>query len=387
MNYLKLKFSQLKTEILSGITISTALVPEAISFALLVGVSPVAGLWAAFFMSLSTALFGGRPGIISGATGATAVILASFVAVHGETDLYLTVFMAGIIQLIIWLTNSWKIFTYIPKIVVSGFLIALALMILQSQFKYFEIGNITLYQQIQMIIAVIISAIAMYFSNKYFKFPPAITAIIVGTILGVYFNLPTIGDLSSISNALPIPSSLNFSLNSILIVLPYSFGMAISGLTESLLTVDNVCEKLNVTDTNKPKSRETLAQSIGNLVSGCFSSIGGCVLVGQTNLNIAAGAKHRLSAITASIGLLLIMLILGTYIEMLPLAGLIGVMMIVVYQTGDWLQFRTKNHVNLISLIVTIISSLYSHNLAIGVILGTISYYVMRKIGYNDKII
>jgi len=387
MNYLKLKFSQLKTEILSGITISTALVPEAISFALLVGVSPVAGLWAAFFMSLSTALFGGRPGIISGATGATAVILASFVAVHGETDLYLTVFMAGIIQLIIWLTNSWKIFTYIPKIVVSGFLIALALMILQSQFKYFEIDNITLYQQIQMIIAVIISAIAMYFSGKYFKFPPAIAAIIVGTILGVYFNLPTIGDLASISNALPITSSLNFSLNSILIVLPYSFGMAISGLTESLLTVDNVCEKLNVTDTNKPKSRETLAQSIGNLVSGCFSSIGGCVLVGQTNLNIDAGAKYRLSAITASIGLLLIMLILGTYIEMLPLAGLIGVMMIVVYQTGDWLQFRTKNHVNLISLIVTIISSLYSHNLAIGVILGTISYYVMRKIGYNDKII
>jgi SulP family sulfate permease len=286
-----------------------------------------------------------------------------------------------------WLTNSWKIFTYIPKIVVSGFLIALALMILQSQFKYFEIDNITLYQQIQMIIAVIISAIAMYFSGKYFKFPPAIAAIIVGTILGVYFNLPTIGDLASISNALPITSSLNFSLNSILIVLPYSFGMAISGLTESLLTVDNVCEKLNVTDTNKPKSRETLAQSIGNLVSGCFSSIGGCVLVGQTNLNIDAGAKYRLSAITASIGLLLIMLILGTYIEMLPLAGLIGVMMIVVYQTGDWLQFRTKNHVNLISLIVTIISSLYSHNLAIGVILGTISYYVMRKIGYNDKII
>jgi len=227
----------------------------------------------------------------------------------------------------------------------------------------------------------------MYFSGKYFKFPPAITAIIVGTILGMYFNLPTISDLSSISNALPIPSSLNFSLNSILIVLPYSFGMAISGLTESLLTVDNVCEKLNVTDTDKPKSRETLAQSIGNLVSGCFSSIGGCVLVGQTNLNIDAGAKHRLSAVTASIGLLSIMLILGTYIEMLPLAGLIGVMMIVVYQTGDWSQLRTKNYVNLISLVVTILVSLYSHNLAIGVILGTIVYYIVCKLGYNDKIL
>ncbi len=372
--------SQTKTEILSGITISTALVPEAISFALLVGVSPSAGLWAAFFMAFTTSVFGGRPAIISGATGATAVILAALVSLHGEDNLYLAVIIAGSIQFLIWLTNSWKIFKLIPNIVMSGFLISLAILIFFSQFKYFQIENIRPIDQVLMALAAVISAVCMYYSGKKFNFPPAISAIFVGSIISIPFSLPTIGDLSSISNGFPTFSLPEISISSILMVLPYSFGMAISGLTESLIAVDEVCKKLGTPPGKDPKSKETLSQAIGNMVSGFFSTIGGCVLIGQTNLNVLSGAKRRLSSLSASAGLLLIILLFGKFMQAVPLAGFIGVMLIVVYETGDWLKLKTANKVDIIALLFTIVASLISHNLAMGVILGSCVYYSVKKL-------
>ncbi len=380
MNYLKISYPQLKTEILSGLTISLALVPEAISFALLIGVSPSAGLWAAFFMAISTAMFGGRPGIISGATGATAVILASFVTLHGEENLYLTVIIAGLIQFLIWLTDAWKIFKFIPKIVISGFLISLALLILMSQFKYLSIGNLSILQKLTMLSIIGISAISMYFSSKRFKFPSALTAILIGSLISSLFYLPTIQDLSAISNTVPYLTFPKVSINLIWLVLPYSIGMALSGLTESLIMVGDVCNKLGKPGGPDPKSKETLAQSIGNIVSGLFTSIGGCVLVGQTNLNIAAGAKYRISSLIASLGLVSIILVFGKYIQHIPLAGLIGVMLVVVYQTGDWVKLKDPTIVNRLTLIITIVCSIASHNLAVGVILGSISYYLLKKL-------
>ena len=385
MKYLQISYSQLKIEVLSGITVAISLIPEALSFALLVGVAPSSGLWAAFFMAISTALFGGRPGIISGATGATAVILASFVTLYGEEHLYLAVFVAGLIQFLIWLTNGWKLFKFIPKIVISGFLISLAILILMSQFRYLSIGNLSILQKIIMISIVVISSISMYFSNKRFKFPSALSAIIIGSLLSSLFSLPTIKDLSIISNNIPHLVFPEISINLILLVLPYSIGMALSGLTESLITVDSVCDKLGKSKGSDPKSKETFAQSIGNLISGLFTSIGGCVLVGQTNLNIAAGAKSRISSIVASLSLLSIILIFGKYIQHIPLAGLIGVMLIVSYETGDWTKLKDNNIVNRITLIITIICSLISHNLAIGVIVGSISYYILKKYQHNKE--
>jgi SulP family sulfate permease len=380
MKYLRISYSQLKTEILSGLTISLALVPEALSFALLIGVSPSAGLWAAFFMALSTSIFGGRPGIISGATGATAVILASFVTLHGEENLYLAVIIAGIIQFLIWLTNGWKIFKFIPKIVISGFLISLALLILMSQFKYLSIGNLSILQKIIMVSIIGVSALGMHLSSKRFKFPSALTAIIIGSLLSSLFYLPTIQDLSSISNSVPQLTFPKVSIDLIWLVLPYSIGMALSGLTESLIMVDDVCTKLGKPAGPDPKSKETLAQSIGNITSGLFTSIGGCVLVGQTNLNIAAGAKYRISSLIASLGLVSIILVFGKYIQHIPLAGLIGVMLVVVYQTGDWVKLKDPTIVNRLTLIITIVCSITSHNLAVGVILGSISYYLLKKL-------
>lgn len=363
--------SQLRTEFLSGLTISIALVPEAISFALLVGAAPQVGLWAAVFMAMSTAIFGGRPGLISGATGATAVILAALVKTHGMDHLMLGVLIAGLIQLIIWGTDLWKIFDLVPKTVMSGFLIALAVMIFTSQLNHIQFGDPNNLALFTTIVSVIACAAAMWFSMKYFKFPPAISAIIIGILIGVPLSLPTVGDLSQVSASLPVFSVPKFNLAMILAVLPYSFGVAVSGLTESLIAVGS----------EGNKKRETLAQSIGNTVSSFFGSMGGCVLIGQSNLNLNAGAKHRLSAVVSAIGLILIILLFGTWIEKIPMIGLIGVMMIVVIQTGDWRALLTLDINTMLVIFGTTSLAFATNNLAIGVIFGTILHYTVKR--YN----
>ena len=378
-----MKSQQIKTEILSGLTISIALVPEAISFALLIGAAPQVGLWAAVIMALSTAIFGGRPGLISGATGATAVILAGMVSANGMESLALGVATAGIIQLLIWATGSWKIFTRIPHSAISGFLIALAIMIFTSQLNYLKVGDPSSYQIGQTVSLVILCGVAMLISAKYFKFPPALVAIAVGCIVGIPLGLATVGHLSPVSAEIPKLRTPAFDWQMLFGVLPYSFGVAVSGLTESLLTVDSVSHKLNESG---DKERETFAQGLGNLISGFLSTMGGCVLVGQTNLNINAGAKHRLSGIISALGLISIVLIFSQYIEMIPLAGLIGVMMVVVYQTGDWKSILSTNLINLLTIISTIVFSLLTHNLAIGVIIGTIVFYISKLIFKHDTI-
>ena len=378
-----MKSQQIRTEILSGLTISIALVPEAISFALLIGAAPQVGLWAAVIMALSTAIFGGRPGLISGATGATAVILAGMISANGMESLALGVAAAGIIQLLIWATGAWKIFAKIPHSAISGFLIALAIMIFTSQLNYLKVGDPSSYQIGQTVSLVILCAAAMLVSAKHFKFPPALVAIAIGCIIGIPLGIATVGNLSSVSAEIPKLRTPDFNWSMVFGVLPYSFGVAVSGLTESLLTVDSVSHKLNESG---DKERETFAQGLGNLISGFLSTMGGCVLVGQTNLNINAGAKHRLSGIISALGLIAIILIFSQYIEMIPLAGLIGVMMVVVYQTGDWKSILSTNLINLLTIVSTIVFSLLTHNLAIGVIIGTIVFYISKLIFKHDTI-
>lgn len=376
-----MKYRQARIEILSGLTIAIALVPEAISFALLVGAQPAVGLWAAVFMATSTAIFGGRPGLISGATGATAVIMAGLVQSAGINALYLGVFCAGIIQLLIWITGAWRIFKKIPKSVISGFLIALSLMILQSQFRYLKIGSPDMLQLILLILVISISSLAMILANKKIGIPSTLIAIMIGSLIGIPIGLATISDLSTVSTGLPSFMIPQVNLDLLITVIPFSIGMAISGLTESLLTVDSVASKINEPG---DKGRETFAQGMGNIISSLFGSMGGCVLVGQTNLNISAGAKQRLSGITAAVGLTGIILLFGKYVEQIPLAGLIGVMLVVVYETGDWRSLRTNNLLQLFVIISTVVLSLITHNLAVGIISGSLIYYIFRR---NESII
>jgi SulP family sulfate permease len=210
---------------------------------------------------------------------------------------------------------------------------------------------------------------AMWYSIKHFKFPPALSAILAGTAIGIPFGLPTVGDLSPVTATLPSLSTPTINLDMLLAVLPYSLGVAISGLTESLIAVGTLGSK----------KRETLAQSIGNVVSGMFNSMGGCVLIGQSNLNINAGAKHRLSAIVAALGLVSIILAFGQFIEHIPLAGLIGVMMVVVIQTGDWRSLITLDVNRMIIIFGTTSLAFATNNLAIGVIFGTILHYTVKR--------
>lgn len=372
-----ISIQQLKTEILSGLTISIALVPEAISFALLVGAAPQIGLWAAVFMALSTAIFGGRPGLISGATGATAVIMAGLVSIAGIDALFIGVIIAGIIQLLIWLTSAWKVFNRVPHAAISGFLVALAIMILTSQIKYLQINSPSISTLILSIVTIIGSAFAMFWAKNKINIPPALIAILLGTVIGIPLSFATVGDLSPIVSTIPTFAIPTLTLELVLTVLPFSFGMAISGLAESMLMVDNVSHKLNE---HGSKSKETMAQGIGNIVSGLFGTMGGCVLVGQTNLNISAGAKHRISGITSALGLISIILLFGTYIELIPLVGLIGVMLVIVYETGDWKSLCTKNIHNLMTTFATIITSLLTHNLAFGIIIGSIVFYIYKML-------
>jgi SulP family sulfate permease len=360
--------SQLRTEVLSGLTIAIALVPEAISFALLAGAAPQVGLWAAVIMALSTAIFGGKPGLISGATGATAVILAALVKNHGMDALFVGVMVAGVIQLIVWLTGLWKFFEKIPTLVISGFLIALAIMIFMSQLAYFDIGDPSGWRIFIMICAVLAAAAAMKYSASHFKFPPALAAIVVGLVIGIPLGLPTVGDISKVSASLPVFQIPMITLDLIIAVLPYSFGVAFSGLTESLIGVGS----------DGSRKKETFAQGVGNITSSLFGAMGGCVLIGQSNLNLKAGAKHRISGIAAALGLMAIILLFGEYIERVPLVGLMGVMLIVVIQTGDWLALKTTDINRMIIIFATTTIAAVTNNLALGVIAGTILYYLIQ---------
>jgi SulP family sulfate permease len=375
---MKLNIAQLRTEILSGLTISIALVPEAISFALIVGVSAQFGLWAAVFMVLSTSLFGGRPGLISGATGATAVIMAGLVKTAGPEMLSLGVMVAGAIQFIIWMTGSWRVFELIPKPVISGFLTALAFLILIGQFKYFNIGSPSALTIILMICVSILCAVTMVLTkNNYLKIPPALISILIGIGIGLPLSLPTVGDLSQVSSNFPIFRIPEIKIESLILVLPYSFGMALAGLTESLLTVDSIANRLNEPGN---KSKETFAQAIGNIISSMFGAIGGCVLVGQTNLNISSGARTRISSITAGLGLIIIILLLGGEISNVPLVGLIGIMFVVVYETGDYRSLIGSINLARLTTLITVIVSLLTHNLSIGIVVGSIVYYIGKLI-------
>lgn len=373
--------SQAKTEILSGLTVSIALVPEAISFAMLAGAAPQAGLWAAFFMAISSALFGGRPGIISGATGATAVILAGSVSTNGVDAIPTTVAVAGLIQLIVWITPLWKAFQFIPKAALSGFLVALAIMIISSQDKYFQIGSPDGNTFLLIALGVSLSLTAMVWSSQRFSFPPALSALAVGCIIGIPFGLATVSDISPVTSTLPVLSIPDFSL--FLAVLPYSFGMAVSGLLESLLTVDSISHRLNE---HGDKKKEVMAQGIGNVVSGFFSTIGGCVLVGQSILNVSSGAKHRLSSITAALGLAFIILFLSTPINHLPLIGLIAIMLVVGFETGDWKSIVSGSPLNISIVVLTALVSVLTRNLAVGAIFGTLVYWIAKKfyVSHNE---
>lgn len=379
----ELNAQNIKTNLLSGLTVALAMVPEAIAFALIAHVSPLTGLYAAFLVSLITSLFGGRPGMISGAAGSLAVVMIALVVDHGVQYLLAAVVLMGIIQMIFAVCKLGKFIRMVPHPVMLGFVNGLAMVIFIAQFNHFKIegadgikewmSGAPLYT---MMVLIAITVAIIYLLPKLTKAIPstlaAILAVSVGVIvLGV--DTKTVGDLGSIAGGLPdfnIPN-VPFNLETLYIVLPYSLILAAIGLIETLLTLNLIDD---MTDTRGKPNTESMAQGVANVVTGFFGGMGGCAMIGQSMININNGALHRLSGVATALFLLSFILFASKWIEMIPLAALIAVMFVVAEKTFEWGSFRLFGRVPKPDIIVGLAVAIITvfADLAIAVVVGVI---------------
>lgn len=372
-----------KNEILAGLAVAMTMIPESLSFAILAGLSPLTGLYAAFLMGIVTAILGGRPGMVSGGAGATVVVLIALAASHGVEYLFAAVILAGVLQFSVGIFKLGKFVRLIPQPVMYGFLNGLAVIIFMAQVAQFkEVENgIEGWMQgsaLYLMAGLTLLTIAIVFIlPKFTKAVPAsLVAIIVVFGIVYFFGIDTkkVIDIASVGGSLPsfhIPG-IPFNLETLKIIFPYALVMAGVGLIESLLTLNMVDE---ITSTKGQSNREAAAQGIANITNGFFGGMGGCAMVAQTLVNIGAGGRARLSAIIASIAILLIILVAGPVIEQIPMAALVGVMMMVAIGTFEWVSFRIINkmprHDIFIGMLVAVITVLL-HNLALAVLIGVV---------------
>ncbi len=369
-----------KTEVLSGITVALALVPEAVAFAMIAGLSPLVGLYAAFTMGLVTSIFGGRPGMISGATGAVAVVLVSLVKDYGVEYVFATVILAGLMQMAAGFLRLGKLMRLVPHPVVFGFVNGLAIIIFMSQLVQFQdaSGDWLTGSALYILLAlVLLTMFIIWGLPKLTKVVPAsLTAILVVfalvSLLGI--DTKTVGDLASIQGGFPpfhLPS-IPMAWETLTIIFPYAAIVAGVGLIESLLTLNIVDE---ITATRGRGNKEAIAQGMANVVSGLFSGMGGCAMIGQSLINVSNGARARLSGIVASVMLLMFVMIGSSLIEKVPMAALTGLMIMVSIGTFEWASLRTFNKFPksdiFIMMLVTLVT-IFLHNLALAVLAGVI---------------
>lgn len=377
-----------KTEVLSGLTVALALVPEAVAFAFVAGVHPLVGLYAAFMVGLITALFGGRPGMISGATGALAVVMVALVAEHGVEYLFATVVLTGLFQILAGILRLGKFIRLVPHPVMLGFVNGLAIVIFLAQLTQFQVPGsagqglaagewLTGMALVKMLALVAATMVIIWLLPKLTTAIPAPLAGIglVALVVIVFgIDVPRVGDMASIEGGLPafhIPMvPLNFE--TLKIIVPYALILATIGLIESLLTLNLVNRMLG---TRGGASKECVAQGLANTATGFFGGMGGCAMIGQSMINVRSGGQRRLSGISAALFLLSFILFASSLIEQIPLAALVGVMFMVVIGTFAWNTFRlipvTPWESTFVMLLVTIVT--VWHDLAIAVIVGVIA--------------
>ena len=372
-----------KTEILAGLTVAMTMIPESLSFAILAGFPPLVGLYASFIMGLITAVLGGRPGLISGGAGATTVVLIALMVSHGLEYVFGAVIIAGIIQIIVGLFKLGKFIRLVPQPVMFGFVNGLAIIIFMSQLEQFKVrvgDNVewitgTPFLIMAGLVALTIAIIVIL--PKFTKaIPSSLVAIIVVFAIVYFFGIDTkqVVDIASVSGTLPpfhIPD-IPFTYEAFKTILPYGLIMAAVGLTEGLLTLNLVDE---ITGTKGQSNRECVAQGTANIANGFFFGMGGCPMIAQTLVNLSSGSRARLSGIIAAITILTIILVGAPVIELLPMAALVGVMIMVAFGTFEWASFKvfTKmpKHDIFVMLLVTLIT-VFLHNLALAVLIGVI---------------
>ena len=374
---------QISIDILSGLTVALALVPEAVAFAFVAGVAPLVGLYAAFIVGLITAIMGGRPGMISGATGALAVVMVSLVALHGVEYLFATVVLMGILQLLAGILRWGKFIRLIPYPVMLGFVNGLAIVIGLAQLEQFRshdasgygawISGELLYMTLFLIM---LTMFLIWLTGRLTKLIPAplvAIGVVTGLVLGLDLNVPRIGDLASLAGGLPsfaLPM-VPLTVDTLIIIFPYAVILAAIGLIESLLTLNLVGD---MTNQRGGASRECIAQGTANVVTGVFGGMGGCAMIGQSMINVKSGGRTRIAGITAALFLLAFILFGSGLIEQIPIAALVGVMFMVVIGTFAWNSILTMLKVPrsdaLVVIVVTVITVL--EDLAIAVVAGVI---------------
>lgn len=372
-----------KNEILAGLTVAMTMMPESLSFAILAGFPPLAGLYAAFIMGLITSVLGGRPGLISGGAGATVVVLIALMQSHGLEYVFAAVALAGVLQILVGLFRLGKFIRLVPQPVMYGFVNGLAIIIFTAQLQQFKTvinGETSWLSGMPLLImaglVALTIAIVMIVPKITKAVPPSLVAIVVVflLVLGLGIDTQTVKDIASVSGGFPpfhMPD-IPWDFDTLKIIFPYALVMAGVGLTEGLLTLNLVDE---ITATKGNSNRECLAQGTANIANGFFFGMGGCPMIAQTLVNLSAGARARLSGIIAALTILCVILFGAPVIERLPMAALTGVMIMVAIGTFEWVSFRIINkmpkHDIVVGILVAAIT-VYLHNLALAVLIGVI---------------
>nr|WP_245605948.1 SulP family inorganic anion transporter [Promicromonospora kroppenstedtii] len=367
----------LRTEVLAGLVVALALIPEAIAFSIIAGVDPRIGLFASFTMAVTISFLGGRPAMISAATGAVALVIAPVVREHGLDYLVATVILAGVIQVVLGLLGVAKIMRFIPRSVMVGFVNALAILIFLSQVTHLVGVPWVVYPLVAVGIAIIVLL------PRWTKAVPApLVAIVLLTVAVVVagIKVPTVGDEGALPESLPslLFPDVPLNLETLRIIAPYALAMALVGILESLLTAKLVDD---VTDTHSNKTREAWGQGVANVVTGFFGGMGGCAMIGQTMINVrGSGARTRLSTFLAGVFLLILVVGLGDVVAMMPMAALVAVMIMVSVGTFDWRSITTLRRMpksETTVMLATVLVTVATHNLAYGVIVGVLTAMVL----------
>ncbi|WP_406405765.1 SulP family inorganic anion transporter [Streptomyces sp. NBC_01643] len=368
-----------RTEVLAGLVVALALIPEAISFSIIAGVDPAIGLFASFTMAVTISIVGGRRAMISAATGAVALVIAPMNRDHGLGYLIATVILAGVFQVVLGAVGVAKLMRFVPRSVMTGFVNALAIMIFMAQVP--EMHDVP-----WAVYPLIIGGLAlMVFFPKVTKVIPApLVSIVILTVITIAAGIavPTVGDKGELPSSLPVPGlpDVPFTLDTLTTIAPYALAMALVGLMESLMTAKLVDD---ITDTHSSKTRESIGQGIANIVTGFFGGMGGCAMIGQTMINVkVSGARTRLSTFLAGAFLMVLCVVFGPVVSDIPMAALVAVMVMVAFGTFDWHSIAPKTLRRMPAgeitvMVITVIVVVATSNLAIGVVVGSLTAMVI----------
>jgi len=381
----------LRTEVLGGLVVALALIPEAISFSIIAGVDPRVGLFSAFTMAVTIAFVGGRPAMISAATGAIALVVAPVVRDHGLDHLVVTVILAGVIQVVLGLLGVARLMRFIPRSVMVGFVNALAILIFLAQLP--QLINVPWLVYPLVAVTIVIIVVLPRFTTVV---PAPLVAIVLVTIVTIVarFDVPTVGDQGELPHSLPLPylPQVPLTFETLTIVGPYALAAAVVGLMESLMTAKLVDD---ITDSHSDKNREARGQGIAQIVTGIFGGMGGCAMIGQTMINVKqSGSRTRISTLLAGVFLLILVVALGDIVGLMPMAALVAVMIMVSVGTFDWHSIRPGTLRQLpisatVIMLVTVVATVATSNLAIGVVLGVLVATVIfaRRVAHFTEVV